>query len=109
MNHTPVNADKWDNKVYDEDKWPGALYYSLVSMGKGKKGTNSYTLLGFESKDNLSNYKMIEVITVGNDGAKFGGNFFDFTDRNPKRIVFEYSDQVTCSLRYYEKIGRAHV
>ena len=103
LNHTPVNADKWDNKVYDEDKWPGALYYSLVSMGKGKKGTNSYTLLGFESKDNLSNYKMIEVITVGNDGAKFGGNFFDFTDRNPKRIVFEYSDQVTCSLRYYEK------
>jgi hypothetical protein len=103
LNYTPVANEKWDNKVYDESKWPGALYYSLVTMGKGKKGGNTYALLGFESKDNLSNYKMIEVITLNNDGCKFGGNFFNFEDRNPKRVVFEYSDQVACSLRYYEK------
>ncbi len=103
LNYTPVNTEKWDNKVYEEDKWPGALYYSIVPMSKGKKGGNTYALLGFESKDNLSNYKVIEVITLNNDGCKFGGNFFDFEDRNPKRVVFEYSDQVACSLRYYEK------
>lgn len=103
FNFTPLTTEKWDNKVYDEAKWPGALYYAIVPMGKGKKGSNSYALLGFEAKDNLSNYKMIEVITLSNDGCKFGGNFFEFEDRNPKRVVFEYSDQVTCSLRYYEK------
>ena len=103
LNYTPVNGAKWDNKVFDEGKWPGALYYSIVPMSKGKKGGNSYALLGFEAKDNLSNYKMIEVITLSKDGCKFGGNFFEFEDRNPKRVVFEYSDRVTCSLRYYEK------
>lgn len=103
LNYTPVNASKWDNKVYDEGKWPGALYYSVVPMSAGKKGGNSYALLGFEAKDNLSNYKVIEVITLSNDGCKFGGNFFEFEDRNPKRVVFEFSDQTTCSLRYYEK------
>jgi hypothetical protein len=103
LKHTAVKAEKWDNKVYDGTKWPGALYYAVVPMSKGKKAGNSYTLLGFESKDNLSNYKVIEVITLSNDGCKFGGNFFEFEDRNPKRVVFEYSDQVTCSLRYYEK------
>jgi hypothetical protein len=103
LNYTPVNGAKWDNKVFDEGKWPGALYYSIVPMSKGKKGGNSYALLGFEAKDNLSNYKVIEVITLSNDGCKFGGNFFEFEDRNPKRVVFEFSDQVTCSLRYYEK------
>lgn len=103
LKHTAVKAEKWDNKVYDGTKWPGALYYAVVPMSKGKKVGNSYTLLGFESKDNLSNYKVIEVITLSNDGCKFGGNFFEFEDRNPKRVVFEYSDQVTCSLRYYEK------
>lgn len=103
LNYTPVNGAKWDNKVFDEGKWPGALYYSIVTMSKGKKGGNSYALLGFEAKDNLSNYKMIEVITLSNDGCKFGGNFFEFEDRNPKRVVFEFSDQTTCSLRYYEK------
>lgn len=103
LNYTPVNGAKWDNKVFDEGKWPGALYYSVVPMGKGKKGGNSYALLGFEAKDYLSNYKMIEVITINNDNCKFGGNFFEFEDRNPKRVLFEYSDLVTCSLRYYEK------
>lgn len=103
LNHNPIKAEKWDNKVYDEAKWPGALYYSVVPMGKGKKVGNSYALLGFESKDNLSNYKVIEVISIESDGCKFGGNFFEFEDRNPKRVVFEYSDQTTCSLRYYEK------
>ena len=103
LNYTPVNAAKWDNKVYDDGKWPGALYYSIVPMGKGKKGGNSYALLGFEAKDNLSNYKVIEVMTLGDDGCTFGGNFFDFKDRNPKRVVFEYSDRVACSLRYYDK------
>jgi hypothetical protein len=103
LNYTPVNGAKWDNKVFEEGKWPGGLYYSIVPMSKGKKGGNSYALLGFEAKDNLSNYKMIEVITLSNDGCKFGGNFFEFEDRNPKRVVFEFSDQTTCSLRYYEK------
>ena len=103
LNYTPVNGAKWDNKVFDEGKWPGALYYSIVPMSKGKKGGNSYALLGFEAKDNLSNYKMIEVITLSNDGCKFGGNFFEFEDCNPKRVVFEFSDLTTCSLRYYEK------
>jgi hypothetical protein len=103
LKHTAIKAEKWDNKVFEEDKWPGALYYAVLPMSKGKKSSSTYALLGFESKDNLSNYKVIEVITLGDDGCKFGGNFFEFEDRNPKRVVFEYSDLVTCSLRYYEK------
>jgi hypothetical protein len=103
LNYTAVNAAKWDNKVYDESKWPGALYYSIVPMKKGRKEAYAYALLGFNSKDNLSNYKLIEILTINGSNCKFGGNYFDIQDKNPKRVVFEYGDQVTCSLKYYEK------
>jgi hypothetical protein len=29
LNHTPIKGEKWDNKVYNEGTWPGALYYQL--------------------------------------------------------------------------------
>lgn len=103
LNFKPNNQPKWETKTYDEDKWTGGLYYGIAPMKKGKKDPFAYALLGFDSKDNLSNYKLIEILTINGSSCKFGGNFFDVKDKNPKRIVFEYSDQVTCSLRYYEK------
>jgi len=94
---------KWETKTYAEEKWTGALYYAIAPMKQGKKEVLTYALLGFNSKDNLSNYKLIEILTISGTNCKFGGNYFDIKDKNPKRVVFEYSDLVTCSLKYYEK------
>jgi len=98
----PTNIPKWETKTYDDEKWPGALYYAIAPMKKGKKDAFAYALLGFNSKDNLTNYKVIETLTISGSNCKFGGNYFDVKDKNPKRIIFEYGDQVTCSLKYYE-------
>ena len=103
FNFKPTNLPKWETKVYPEEKWTGALYYAIAPMKKGRKDPEAYALLGFNSKDNLSNYKLLDILTISGGSCKFGGNYFEVKDKNPKRIVFEYSYQVTCSLKYYEK------
>jgi hypothetical protein len=103
LNFKASTLPKWETKTYTEEKWTGGLYYAIAPMKQGKKEAFAYALLGFDSKDNLSNYKLIEILTISGTNCKFGGNSFDIKDKNPKRVIFEYSDQVTCSLKYYEK------
>jgi hypothetical protein len=103
FNYKPSTLPKWETKVYADEKWPGAIYYALAPMKKGRKEAYAYALLGFNAKDNLSNYKLIEILTINGSNCKFGGNLFDIKDKNPKRMIFEYGDQVICSLKYYEK------
>ena len=101
--HKPSTLSKWETKVYADEKWIGGLYYAIAPMKNGRKDPFAYALLGFDSKDNLTNYKLIEILTINGSNCKFGGNFFNVKDKNPKRIVFEYGDQVTCSLKYYDR------
>jgi hypothetical protein len=80
------------------DKWFGMLYYSLVECD------GYYTLLGYDLNDNLTRKKFVDVLYFKLDGTPvFGKDVFKFPKKNPRRLMFEFSSDVTMSLKYDEK------
>jgi hypothetical protein len=71
-------------------------------MGKRRK-SERYTLLGWEGKDNLTTTKVIDVLTLNNGKLKFGAEIFEGGPRNSKRIILEYGNEVSCSVKYYHR------
>jgi len=86
----------------DADNWYGAHYYKIIES-KHKRKTN-YLLLGWKGNDRLTTKKVIETMTIDNQlKPKFGVALFKVPKKNPKRFVFEYSADVTMSVKYDEK------
>ena len=80
------------------DKWFGMLYYDLIEC------EDYYTLLGWDGNDKLVQRKFIDVLYFKTDGTPvFGKDVFKFPRKNPKRLMFEYSSEVTMSLKYNNK------
>ena len=85
--------------------WFGAHYYKVITK-KYKKKTH-YILLGLDANNNITNKKLIEVLTFENDKPIFGADVFDLkNDTTVYRMVFEYKNEVYMSARYYEKEKR---
>jgi hypothetical protein len=78
--------------------WYGKLYYGVVTSQHKRK--IFYTLLGMDFNDARSNIKSVEVISLQRHQPRFEGSLFfngrDFVDR----LLLEYADQVTISVRY---------
>ena len=82
------------------DKWFGMLYYELIEED------DYYTLLAWDGNDKLIQRKYIDVLYFKLDGTPvFGKDVFKFPRKNPKRLMFEYSSDVTMSLKYNNKNG----
>lgn len=98
MKNAPPNID---SQVFNQKKWPGALYYEIIPMEK--KNCKKYALLGWEGKDNLSSRKVVEIMTIaGKNNVRFGDDVFkDGTNAFKKRYVLEYSEEVSVVLKYY--------
>jgi hypothetical protein len=80
------------------DKWFGMLYYSMVECD------GYYTLLGYDPNDKLVRRKFVDVLWFKPDGTPvFGKDVFRFPKKNPRRLMFEYSSEVSMSLKYHEK------
>lgn len=83
------------------DKWFGMLYYSLVECD------GYYTLLGYDPNDKLIRRKFVDVLYFKLDGTPiFGKDVFRFPRKNPRRLMFEYSSDVSMSMRYNDKTGQ---
>jgi hypothetical protein len=83
------------------DKWFGMLYTELVECD------GFYTLIGWDGNDKLTQRKFVDVLYFKNDGTPvFGKDVFRFPRKNPRRLMFEYSSEVTMSLKYNEKRGQ---
>ncbi len=90
---------------FTERNWFGALYYKIIlTKVSGKK---YYTLLGWDGNDNLSTKKIIDVLSFTiYDEPRFGATIFNLSALNqnikykPMRMIFEYSSDVTMSLKY---------
>lgn len=104
LNHTPDRKGWQRNKYYTHENWPGALYYEIVPMTKKGRG-DSYILLAWDGVDNLTNKKIVDVIQIKKDRVRFGGDVFEGDDGFGKRIILEYSNGVSASLKYYSKGG----
>lgn len=79
--------------------WYGALYYQIIyNKNKGKK---YYTLLGWEANNRETTIKLIDIIQFNKKGEpEFGMPIFP---QKMLRIIFEYSNQASMSLKYDEK------
>ena len=88
-----------ENQNLDAQNWLGAHYYKLIETRYKKK--RYYTLLGANRSNPLLRRKVIEVIVIGNDGKlKFGAPLFESGKIVNRRVVFQYSAEVSMSLRY---------
>jgi hypothetical protein len=94
-------ADKIENKFLTPEKWLGALYYEIIPMEK--KGRETYTILGWDGKDNLTTRKIIDALVITGKKIKIGASIFQMEGGARKRIIMEYSNEVSASARYYSK------
>lgn len=89
-------------EVFDEDNWPGALYYQLYATKHKRK--RYYTVLGLVGRNSFSNAKVIDVLSVDKFGdLHFGAPLFyeSVADKTPQnRVFFEYADQGSMLLRF---------
>jgi len=101
----PREVDKPETKFMTPDKWMGALYYEIIPMQeKKKKPADTYVLIGWDGKDNLSTRKVIDAITItGKNKIRLGAAIFDTPKGLRKRVIYEYSEDVSSSVRYYPK------
>jgi hypothetical protein len=87
-----------ENYTGTPEKWFGMLYYSVIECD------GFYTLLGYDLNDNLTRRKFVDVLYFKTDGTPvFGKDVFKFPRKNPRRLMFEYSSDVTMSLKYNER------
>lgn len=83
------------------DKWYGMLYYEMI------ESDDYFTLLAWDGNDKLIQRKYIDALYFKPDGTPvFGKDIFKFPKKNPKRLMFEYSSEVTMSLKYNSKSNR---
>jgi hypothetical protein len=91
-----------ENTITDHKKWFGALYNKIII--KKTKAKIYYSLLGWDGNDNITQKKIIEVLTFDNNGMPhFGADIFNMPKKYPKRIIFEYSASCNMSLKYNER------
>lgn len=93
------------NNPYDTitsaDFWWGSTYYQMALSKAGK--TTFYTLLGWDGNTNRSNKKVVDVLTFQNNKPVFGAPIFDVKGKKLlKRMIWEFSNQATMTLRYEE-------
>lgn len=87
------------------DNWFGAHYYKLFTLNYKKE--KFYFLLGLDWNDLMTNKKVIEVITIQNNGnIKLGSPIFEMGKKTLKRVIFEYSDQAVMSLKFMDEEKR---
>jgi len=90
------------SKVLTADKWLGMLYYKIIEEKNDKNP--EYVLLAWQGYTKLITRKVIEVISFGSDGApSFGKAIFNHVPSAktpPKRIIFQYSSNVSMTLEY---------
>jgi hypothetical protein len=84
------------------ENWFGAHYYQLFFKVHKKKKT--YFLLGLDWNNKISRKKIIEPFTINPGGdISFGANVFNGIGVGLQRMIFEYSAELSMSLRYNEK------
>jgi len=90
-----------ENRTLTPKSWYAALYYKLIH--NKKIGEDTYTLLGWDGNNLLTNKKIIEAITVNNNGMiKIGAPIFKMKNKTQRRIIFEYSENAVMSLKYHK-------
>ena len=94
--------EKPESRFLTTEKWFGALYFEIIPMTRKGK-SNTYTLLGWDGKDNLTTRKIVDALTINGDKIRLGANLFEYASDTRKRVILEYSNEVSASVKYYPK------
>ncbi|RVU03121.1 hypothetical protein EOD41_04080 [Mucilaginibacter limnophilus] len=86
-----------EDSIADNHKWFGAQYYKIIPV---QAANPYYILLGWKGNTVESTKKVIEVLSFKNNKPVFGAPVFEGNGKNCKRVVFEYTRQVSMLLRY---------
>ncbi len=85
------------------EDWYGKLYYQILTHKYKRKAY--YTLLGMDFNDSRSTIKSVEVVQLHRNQLKFAREmFFNGRDR-VDRVVLEYTDRVSISVRHDPELG----
>lgn len=88
--------------VLKGSNWYGATYYQIIETKY--QGEQVYTLLGYDGNNELSQKKVVEILTINQrDEPVWGKLIFRGYGKNSKRAIFEYSDQAVMKVKYEEK------
>ncbi|MDY0201531.1 MAG: hypothetical protein RBR40_11145 [Tenuifilaceae bacterium] len=86
------------------EKWFGALYYEIVQQIV--EGETYYVLLGVDLNNAFSSKRIIDVLSIGENGSIiFGKPIFRLNNSILSRVVFEYSARATMVLRWDKIYG----
>lgn len=85
-----------NNKKYNASNWYGALYYRIVAHKK------KYYLLGYSTYQTSTRVKLIDVLTYTGNRPQLGSKEFLVGQKQPLRMVFEYSSRAQMLLHYDE-------
>jgi hypothetical protein len=101
-----VDNGKPQRGVYDLDQstedWYGKLYYGILTRSEKRK--TWYTLLGMDFNDSHSNMKFVETLVIKGNHPRFQKKMFSNGKDVVDRVVLEYSDQVSMTVRYDPKL-----
>ena len=87
-----------EKTILNQNNWYGALYYEIIPM-KGKNNKN-YTLLGWDGNNNSTTKKIIEIINISENEIKFGKEIFHKNKEQLARVILEYDNNTSISLKY---------
>ncbi len=93
--------------ITTNEQWFGSQYYKIIPVTYNVR-VPYYILLGWKGNTVKSTKKVIDVLYFKDGKAYFGMPVFEGKDQKPldkKRIIFEYSRQVSMALNYSAKEG----
>ncbi len=95
-----VMIDKPHDKVLDNERWYGALYYDIIKTQH--KESAYYTLLGWDGNNSMSTKKIMEVLWFNDEKEpRFGAPIFSYGKKDTFvcRYVMEYKENSVATLR----------
>jgi hypothetical protein len=103
VDYSPAIKNPADS-VTTNDKWYGAQYYKIIPVTYNVR-VPYYILLGWKGSTPKSTKKVIDIIYFKDNKAFFGMPVFDGDKEKPnkKRIIFEYTRQVSMLLNFDPK------
>jgi hypothetical protein len=92
-----------EDSILSNRKWPGALYYQIISRQIGDK--KIYTLFGFNGASTISGKRLLEPMAFVNGGVQFGAPIFAIaSETNPQhrinRFILEFKKGVKITLAW---------
>ena len=89
------------DQTVTHENWYGCLYYDIIDVKKRNK--TYYTLLGYDPNNQRSSIKLIDALYFTGKFPNFGYPLFETESGLARRVIFEYSNQASMSLRFDEQ------